>query len=60
MFRERYQLGTSKPRQISKEAIQGILTRAVKNSNVRGQKKMVDILSNWHMDLGRDLTLFWS
>jgi len=39
LFRERYQLGTSKPRPISKEAIQGILTRAVKNSNVRGQKK---------------------
>lgn len=39
LFRERYQLGTSKPKPISKRAIQGILIRAVKNSNVRGQKK---------------------
>jgi len=39
LFRERYQLGISKAKQISKEAIQGILTRALKNSNVRGQKK---------------------
>ena len=39
LFRERYQLGTTKPKPISKRAIQGILIRAVKNSNVRGQKK---------------------
>jgi len=39
LFRERYQLGTSQPKSISKRAIQGILIRAVKNSNVRGQKK---------------------
>jgi len=39
LFREHYQLGTSQPKPISKEAIQGILTRALRNANVRGQKK---------------------
>jgi len=39
LFRERYQLGTLEPKSISTRAIQGILTRAITNSNVRGQKK---------------------
>lgn len=39
LFRERYQLGISIPKPISKRAIQGVLTRAVNNSNIRGQKK---------------------
>jgi len=39
LFRERYQLVITTPKPISKRAIQGILTRAVNNSNVRGQKK---------------------
>lgn len=39
LFRERYQLGSLHAKSISKGAIQGIVTRALKNSNVRGQKK---------------------
>lgn len=39
LFRERYQLGLTTAKSISKGAIQGIITRALKNSNVRGQKK---------------------
>ena len=39
LFRERYQLGLKTAKSISKGAIQGIITRALNNSNVRGQKK---------------------
>jgi len=39
LFRERYQLGNTIPKPISKRAIQGVLTRALNNTNVRGQKK---------------------
>jgi integrase/recombinase XerD len=39
LFRERYQLGLTAAKSISKGSIQGIIIRALKNSNVRGQKK---------------------
>ncbi len=39
LFRERYQLGKTKVHAISKEALQGVLTRAITNAGIRGQKK---------------------
>jgi len=39
LFREWYQLGSSEVKSITKKAIQGLLGRSLKNSNVRGQKK---------------------
>jgi len=39
LFRERYQLGKAQARAISKEALQGVLTRAITNAGIRGQKK---------------------
>ena len=36
LFTERYQLGKTKLHAISKEALQGVLTRAITNAGIRG------------------------
>jgi len=39
LFRKRYQIASTKARPITKSAIQAIITRALTNSSLRGQKK---------------------